>query len=253
MNREHPIQLEVVCFDLRGAMAAAAGGADRIELCANPGDGGTTPSHGLISYVKDRLSVPAMVMIRPRGGDFLYTAEETEIMRRDILLCKSIGVQGVVFGVLDEKGNVNSTLCRELVQLAAPMECTFHRAFDMVSYPMEALEEIITCGFHRILTSGGTQRAIDGAAQLKSLVKQAGNRITILPGGGVDESCIGQLVQQTGLNEFHISARKHEPSGMTYHNPGVKMGTGGSDEFQLLTVDPLRIHTIRQLAENAIV
>ena len=245
------VKIEVVVYSLESAFAAQSGGADRIELCDNLSEGGTTPSIGIINTVKQNLEIPVNVMIRPRGGDFIYSSYEFEAMKTDIEYCKKLKVEGVVFGILNADASIDKSRCKELVMLAKPMSVTFHRAFDMSSNFSQSLEDIIDCGFDRILTSGGKQNAIDGADQIASLIKQAGDRIIIMPGGGVRKENILELYKKTGAKEFHVSARKNIQSRMKYHNNEIKMGCSlSTDEYSAITTDSNMIREIKNLCEQ---
>ncbi|MFC4261393.1 copper homeostasis protein CutC [Ferruginibacter yonginensis] len=236
--------LETIAFNIESCTIAQAAGADRIELCANPGEGGTTPSAGFIKQARRLLSIDLFPIIRPRGGDFLYTADELAVMKSDILLCKNAGCDGVVLGVLQADGHINQSICSALVALAYPMSVTFHRAFDRVADPSTALEAIIDCGFERILTSGGRPTAMEGIDALTWLVTQANNRIIIMPGSGVRANNIAQIKTITGATEFHSSARKMFVSNMQYQNTLMNE--------QLLTtgIDAHEITQMQQLLKN---
>lgn len=216
------MKLEICANSLASALAAQNGGAQRIELCGNLNEGGTTPSYGTIKKVRDQLTIKLYVLIRPRAGDFHYSPQEFEIMKEDILLCKRLGCDGVVIGLLDIEGNVDVKRTQELVTLASPMGVTFHRAFDSCNNGLKALEDIIHCGCERILTSGMKNTASEGADFLQELVKKAGNRIIIMPGSGVNESNIEQLILETGANEYHTSAKVPTKSDMRYHNSAIQ-------------------------------
>ena len=198
---------EVVVFSIEGAIAAQKGGAQRVELCENSTEGGTTPSMGTISISRKQLHIKLFVMIRPRGGDFLYSMNEFAAMQADIEYCKKIGVDGVVFGILNSNGSVDTHRCKMLTNLAKPMSVTFHRAFDRTSNSLKAIEDIISCGFDRILTSGLKPTAIEGVNFIADLIKNANGRIIIMPGGGIRKENVTQIKQITGAVEFHTSAR----------------------------------------------
>jgi copper homeostasis protein len=200
------IRIEVVTYNLEDAIAAAQNGAHRIELCTSPDEGGTTPSYETISAAKRHCAVSIHVMIRPRGGDFVYTDAEFATMKADIEICKVLNVDGIVFGILTKENNVNTKRCKELVTSAQPLTSNFHRAFDLCVDPFRALEDIIECGFQRILTSGGKRRANEGIDLLVKLVRATNGRIIIMPGGGVRKENFVQLVKTTGAKEFHTSA-----------------------------------------------
>lgn len=216
------MKLEICANSLASALAAQNGGAQRIELCENLNEGGTTPSYGTIKKVRELLTIKVYVLIRPRAGDFHYSPAEFEIMKEDILLCKRLGCDGVVIGLLDVDGNVDMERTQELVSLASPMGVTFHRAFDSCNDGIKALEEIIDCGCERILTSGMKNTALEGAHFLQELVKKAGNRIIIMPGSGVNESNLEQLILQTEAMEYHTSAKVSVASKVKYHNPAIQ-------------------------------
>lgn len=246
------ITLEICAGSLASCLAAQEGGAVRVELCDNLLEGGTTPSFGTIAAARDRLWITLNVIIRPRGGDFLYSDDEFEVMRRDILACKKIGVDGVVIGLLTADGDIDVARTRELVQLAAPMQVTFHRAFDVARNPQQALEDIIACGCNRLLSSGQEPTALAGAAQLAQLREQAGDRLSVMPGAGVRANNIAELVRQTGCSEFHTSARAPLPSGMRYRNERVKMGGPGLDEYSVLETSAGLTREIIALANQAL-
>lgn len=208
--------LEIAVFNIQSALLAAAAGAHRLELCENPYDGGTTPSYGTLKTVREKIPTPVFPIIRPRGGDFLYNDAEYEVICKDVQLCKELGFDGVVIGLLHADGNIDKGRTKKLVDLAYPMEVTFHRAFDRAAHPLHALEDIIVCGCNRILTSGQVPNAWDGRELIKQLVEKADDRIIIMPGSGVRSSNIKALAGFTGAKELHSSARQHTPSGMQY-------------------------------------
>jgi copper homeostasis protein len=244
--------IEIVVYNLESALMAQRGGANRIELCDNPGEGGTTPSLGMIETVRKKTNLDLFVMIRPRGGDFHYSNEEFEVMKTDIVAAKRAGVDGVVLGILTASGRIDTNRCTELIQLARPLEVTCHRAFDMTRDLTLSLEECITCGFSRILTSGGKLKAIDGLDQITSLNVQSAGRIKIMAGSGVDERNVQPIVSQSKVSEIHFSATRFKESQMEFRNPYIAgMGGDQGNEFKLRTVDPERIKEIRRLAELA--
>jgi copper homeostasis protein len=197
--------LEIACFNCESALIASNSGADRIELCAGPEFGGTTPNFNSLVNIKDQIAVPVFVMIRPRGGDFIYTDTEFQEMRANIEQFKEVA-SGFAFGVLDANSRIDIRRTRELVRLAYPLPCTFHRAFDQTIDPFKALEDIVSCGITTILTSGGASSAIDGRDTLFKLVKRAQERIAIMPGGGVRSTNIEELRESTQASLFHSSA-----------------------------------------------
>ncbi len=244
--------IEIVVYNIDSALRASEGGADRIELCDNPAEGGTTPSFGVIEAVRQNVSVDLFVMIRPRGGDFHYTNYEFHAMKRDITQCQKLSVDGVVFGILTPDGRIDKKRCRELIERARPLKVTCHRAFDMTRDPFEALEDCIEVGFDRILTSGGKPQAIQGADLIGELVKKSNGRIAIMAGSGVNEKVVEELVRKAGTKEIHASAMASKPSAMEYKNMAIAgMGSAAGSEFLLRTVDPEIIKRIRALAEGA--
>jgi len=199
-------QLEIACFNLASALIAQENGADRLELCDGFDVGGTTPNTEMVQMARANLNIDLYVMIRPRGGNFVYTNEEFEQMKSDIQMLKQLNVDGFVFGILNEDKSINLAQNTELVNLAKPFPCTFHRAFDEVSDGLKSLEDVIKCGFQTILTSGQEPNVMEGATQLAVLVQKANNRITIMPGGGLRSSNIEFIQQETKANWFHSSA-----------------------------------------------
>ncbi len=227
---ERPL-LEIAANSVASALAAQDGGADRIELCENLGEGGTTPSHGTLAVVRERLRIPVYALIRPRGGDFLYDDAEFEVMRRDIEHCLRLGCDGVVIGALDADGAVDAVRCRELIAAAGTMGVTFHRAFDAARDPSQALQAIIGLGCERVLTSGGATDAFSGAASIADHVKAAGDRLRVMAGAGVTADNIRQIAERSGARELHASARSLHASAMRYRHGG------------LLGLEPERIQT----------
>lgn len=198
--------LEIACFNLESAIIAQQYGADRIELCADMREGGTTPDFEIALKIRYALSVKMNVMIRPRGGDFVYNEAEFEQMKSEIQQFKKMKVDGFVFGILNHDNNVDNLRNKELVSLASPLPCTFHRAFDVVSNVFEALETVIDCGFETLLTSGQEKNVIEGIEVLKGLVTKADERIVIMPGGGLRFSNIALLDQKINASFYHSSA-----------------------------------------------
>lgn len=238
--------IEIVVYNFESAVHAESGGAHRVELCDNPGEGGTTPSLGMIEQVRKKINLDLFVMIRPRGGDFLYSNEEYEIMKRDVMVAKKAGVDGVVFGMLNSGGRIDTERCKELIQVAKPLRVTCHRAFDMTKDLSLSLEECIACGFDRILTSGGKLKAIDGVDVIKQLNIQANDRIGIMPGSGINESNVLEIVTQTKVSQIHFSATAKRASEMTFRNSNISvMGSGSENEYYLRTVDPAQIRKIK--------
>lgn len=213
--------LEIASNSVASALAAQRGGADRIELFDNLAEGGTTPSFGSIALAREQLQIPLFVLIRPRPGDFHYDVLERELMLRDIQQCRALGCDGVVIGALDGEGNVDVPLCRELVQAAGPMQVTFHRAFDAARDLSAALEDVMSLGCQRVLSSGGQASAEAGAAVLAALVKRAAGRISVMAGAGITPGNIAAVAQATGCVELHGSAKGVRRSGMHFQNPAL--------------------------------
>jgi len=211
--------LEICCYNLDSALIAADAGADRIELCADPAAGGTTPGIGLIKTVRKKIGIELYPIIRIRGGDFLFSDEEFEVMLHEVEACKIAGCEGVVFGMLLPDGRVDKEKSVRLVEKAYPMGVCFHRAFDWTRNPFEALEEIIEIGCERILTSGQQPTAMLGAHLIKDLIAQAASSIQIMPGSGVRAANITDLKNDTGATQFHSSARTLKKSSMEFVQP----------------------------------
>ena len=199
-------KIEIACFNLQSALIALKAGADRVELCADMSVGGTTPKIEMIQQARENLTIDMFVMIRPRGGNFVYSDSEFEQMKSDIETIKKVGVNGFVFGILKDDKTINLEQNKVLVELAKPFPCTFHRAFDAVSNYEKALEDIISCGFSTILTSGTFPNVMEGKEVLKQLVIQANNRIEIMPGGGLRSTNISELNETVKANWYHSSS-----------------------------------------------
>ena len=246
------VKLEICVYSIESALEAEAGGADRVELCDNPPQGGTTPSYGAILLAKRALKAQLHVIVRPRGGDFLYTDAEFEVMKNDFDVCKTLGVHGVVIGLLLPDGSVDKTRTRELVVRARPMSVTFHRAFDMTADPKQALEDIVETGCARVLTSGQAPTAMEGRELIATLVEQAVKRIIVMPGVAIRESNIAELMRSTGATEFHTAASKTLESGMKYRNPQLSMGDGTFvEEYQISIADREQVRRMREAADTA--
>jgi copper homeostasis protein len=207
-----PALLEIAANSAASALAAQAGGADRIELCTALEVGGLTPTHAQIAMARERVDLPIYVLIRPRAGDFVYSDLEFETMERDIRNCAAIGCDGVVIGALDAEGHVDVPRCRALIAAAGTLGVTFHRAFDVSRDPRRALEDIVALRCERVLSSGARDSALAGAALLRELVVQAGGRITVMPGASIDDTNIATIRTLTGAREFHASAKRQMPS-----------------------------------------
>jgi copper homeostasis protein len=237
-----------ICVDSAvGAFAAERGGADRVELCDNLLEGGTTPSAGCIKVTRRSLKIGLQVIIRPRGGDFLYSDQELDVMREDIRIAKDLGADGVVIGCLTAEGDIDRALTEELISLARPLNVTFHRAFDMCRDPRQGLEHLIELGANRVLTSGQEASCVEGLELIASLQKQAAGRIIVMPGGGLTTRNIAKFVAATGVSEVHLSARRTVESGMSYRNSRVFMGgTLRPPEFSWKTTDEASVRTVVQ-------
>ncbi|CAB1312419.1 unnamed protein product [Coregonus sp. 'balchen'] len=231
-----------VCVDsVESAINAEGGGAGRLELCSSLLEGGITPSIGLLQVVKQYVRIPVYTMIRPRGGDFLYSDWEVEVMRKDIELVKSHGADGLVLGALTEDGRIDAELCMELL------------AFDMVHDPVVALETLVSLGFERVLTSGCDCSALEGLPLIKRLVEQAKGRITIMPGGGITERNLQRILEGSGVLEFHCSARSSKDSAMKFRNSCVNMGASlTAPEYGLKVADVSKVRSLNAIAKNTL-
>ncbi|NXX38713.1 CUTC protein, partial [Tricholaema leucomelas] len=244
-----------VCVDsVESAVNAERGGAGRIELCAGLVEGGTTPSMGLLQVVKQCVRVPVFVMIRPRGGDFLYSDREVEVMKADIRLAKLHGADGLVFGALTEDGRIDTELCTALLAVCRPLPVTFHRAFDMVHDPVVALETLISLGFERVLTSGCDSSALEGLSLIKRLAEQVSvpaPSLFTMVGGGITERNLQRILEGSTASEFHCSARSARDSGMKFRNPNVTMGASFSaPEYSIKVADVAKVRTLNAIAKN---
>lgn len=243
-------ELEICAYSLESALAAQESGASRVELCGAMYDGGTTPSAGMILMARELLEIELYVMIRPRGGDFCYSELEYKQMREDLLFAKSCGADGVVLGLLKTDGRVDVVRTRELVQLAAPMKVTFHRAFDMTKGYKEALEEVIETGCHRILTSGQRNTAMEGLHVIADLVKQAAGRIQLMAGSGVGAGN-ALVIAGTGVGALHMSGKSARDSCMAYRNADVFMGgVPGIPEYEIVYSDKKKIREVVELISS---
>jgi len=233
--------LEIAVFNIESALLAASAGADRLELCENPSEGGTTPSYGTLKIVREKVNIPVFPIIRPRGGDFLFSDDEFSVMKKDVELCKQLGFEGVVIGLLHADGTVDAERTKILVDTAYPMEVTFHRAFDRATDPLAAMETLIECGCNRILTSGQVPNAWDGKELIKQLTEHANDRIIIMPGSGVRSNNIQELAAFTGAVELHSSARKLIASGMSFTKQSMH------EELKTVSVDVEEIQKMKSL------
>jgi len=211
-------QLEIIGYNIEACITAQASGAHRIELCDNVAAGGTTPSYGFIKVAREVLKIPLYPIIRPRAGDFHFTQAEFDVMKADVLICKKLGCDGVVIGMLTKDGSIDKERCSQLVNHAYPMGVTFHRAFDRVADAAVALETIIDLGCERVLTSGLMPNAESGIANIADLVRQAAGRISIMPGSGIRSANLENIASETGATEFHSSALASVVSSMEFRN-----------------------------------
>jgi copper homeostasis protein len=230
------VLIEICVDSVASAIAAERGGAARVELCSGLGDGGITPSAGMIEAVRSKISIGLHVIIRPRSGDFCYEPEELDIMRKDISVAKDLGADGVVLGVLDSNGNVDISRTSELVALARPMSVTFHRAFDMSADLFRALEDVCTTGANRLLTSGGEQNCARGAETIAKLVEAARGRITIMAGRGITQSNAASIIERTGVSEIHVGTSTYVASAIPSLNRRVSMGKRRGSEYRRIKV-----------------
>jgi len=246
------IPLLEVCVDsVESALAAEIGGADRVELCDNLVEGGTTPSAGAIEVARERLSIKLHVIIRPRGGDFLYSDTEFKVMTSDVVAAKGLGADGVVIGILNADGTVDRERTRELVEIARPMSVTFHRAFDMTRDPFEALETLVEIGVDRILTSGQEATAEKGSELIRRLVERAGERIVIMACGEIREGNVSEVIRGTGVKEIHATGFVTRESDMQFRNERVYMGGADLDaEYSIKLTSAEKIAALRGAAEQ---
>lgn len=235
--------LEVCIGSLQSAIAAKQGGATRVELCSALEIGGITPSAGLMKAVRQVAGLKMHVLIRPRGGDFLYDRAEVDSMIHDILLAKQYGADGIVIGALKADGSIDMETCRQLVTAAQGMQITFHRAFDMCNDPLRAIQEIRDLGCQRLLTSGQAPSALLGLPLLQQLIAMQTD-VTIMPGCGVKSNNVAEIIRQSQAMEVHASARRSYPSPMQYRSESVKMGNPDQDEFARLETDETEVRAI---------
>ena len=237
----HPL-VEICVEGVDGLAAAQAGGADRVELCASLVEGGLTPSLGVIKQSLAVATIPFYVIVRPRGGDFLYSELEFLSMLDDVRACRDMGVSGVVVGCLTADGRIDEKRMTELVEAARPMRVTCHRAFDMTRDPAEAVEALVRCGVDRVLTSGQRNTALEGIDTLRHTHELAAGRILVMACGALDETNIAEVLRRTGVDELHFAAPAVVRGGMTFRNPHVGMGGEASErEFELTVTDSAAI------------
>lgn len=244
-------KLEICCYTAESAILSEKAGADRIELCDNFSEGGTTPSYATVDYLIKKLSIPVHVMIRPRGGDFLYNTTEFEIMKNEVIEMKKLGVQGIVFGILTASGEINFEHTQEILALAGSMDQTFHRAFDMCKDHLSSLEELKQLGVKRVLTSGGKNTAFQGINLISKLVEAAEDELIIMPGSGINKKTIGEIIRRTKAIEFHATAKIFVKSEMDYLNPNINIGKSGSiHEYKKITVDRDQINSMNTILKT---
>ena len=238
--------IEIATSDFETTQSAVDGGADRIELCANLEEGGTTPSRGMIEQCRNSFNLPIFPIIRPRGGDFLYTEEEFQVMLKDTRFCKEVGCEGVVIGMLDIDGHIDLERPSALINAAYPLEITFHRAFDRCRDPFKALEDLIKIGCQRILTSGQQPAAPAGKDMIRDLLTEADSRIVIMPGSGVRKENIKMLAEHTGAVEFHSSLRGKIKSRMNFVHPAFASSV---ESYSNNFIDPAEVSALREALE----
>ncbi len=239
--------LEACVNSAVSAAEAQRGGADRVELCENMQEGGCTPSAGTILHAVRNLTIPVFVMIRPRGADFLYSPEEFAIMKEDVIRAKELGAAGVVFGILKADGTIDTERMKVLAGLARPMGVTCHRAFDMSRDPFEALDALIEAGIDRVLTSGQRDSALEGAPLIRQLIGHAAGRIAVMPGHGVKEHNLEEVIRGTGAAEYHMYLTRRVPTAMTFVREGVKMGRPDLSEYDYTLIDAERIRKAKEI------
>ena len=241
------ILLEVCIDSVESALAAERGGAQRVELCSGLLEGGLTPTQGLVEQVVEAVSIDVMVILRPRGGDFLYNTYERRTISRDLRRLSTLGIKGVVFGALLADGSIDSNLSKRIREEASDLDFTFHRAFDMCADPIKGLEDLLHIGIPRLLTSGLAASAVEGKEVIKSLVDRANGELCVMAGGGITPQNVSSLVEFTGVGEIHATCRKAERSGMKFIREGVYMGIKGNDEYQLKVADS---HIVTNMLEQ---
>jgi len=245
---EETYVLEIATSDFETTRSAFEGGADRIELCANLNEGGTTPSYGTIFQCRENFDVLLYPIIRPRGGDFLYTDDEYEIMLHDVKLCKQSGCDGIVIGLLNEGGTIDIKRTAALVDIAYPMGVTFHRAFDRCRNAFEALEQLVQIGCERILTSGQQATVNEGMELIAELNKIADHRIIIMPGSGVRKENIKLLAEKTGCKEFHSSLRSKAKSKMDFIHPAFE---NSAESYMNNSIDAFEVSALKKILSES--
>jgi copper homeostasis protein len=244
------IQLEVCVESVESARAAQQGGAARVEVCSSLAEGGITPSAGFIAMMRRTVTIAMHVLIRPRAGDFSYSEDEFEVMKRDITLARQLGANGVALGILEHDGSIDVARTRTLVALAAPMQVTFHRAFDFAPGYADALEGVLKTGATRILTSGGAGTAEQGSAILRDLVVRAGSQITIMAAGKIRESNVAQLIRATGVREIHANLASPVRSQSYQSNPSISLGRSPDSGFTRTEISVRAVAAFLQAASE---
>ena len=239
--------LEAPVFNLQASLEAAQLGIDRLELCANFPEGGETPSAGMLRFLKREIDIPIFVMIRPRGGNFVYSPKELLVMKQDIQLLGDLGADGFVFGALDAQGSVNESACESLLRAAESKPCTFHRAFDASADLTGSLEKIIQLGFHRVLTSGGENSIEEGLPQVMALLEQAKERIIILPGGGLKVTHVSRLKESGYLKEVHASCKLAKPTDNQFVKSDLNFVGTPLDFIMNFGIDPQLVHEFKAI------
>jgi copper homeostasis protein len=243
--------LEICIDSVESGIIAERSGADRVELCDNLYEGGTTPGPGTIRIARKEIGIGLNIMIRPRGGDFLYSDIEYNIIREDIKIAREEGADGIVGGILTPDGRVDIPRTSEIIELASPLPFTFHRSFDMTSDPFTSMEDIIKCGASRILTSGHTNLVVDNIKLVKELITKAGDRIIIMPGSGINENNIAGIINETGATEFHLTGHRTINSRMRFRKTDIFMGgIPEIPEFKRKIADENRIRKIRDIIDS---
>lgn len=244
------IKLEIPVYTVEAALLAEKHGADRLELCADFFEGGTTPSAGLLSFLKTKISIPVFVMIRPRGGDFCYTRDELQVMKRDIGILGDAGADGFVFGVLDSHGKVDDVACKELIAEAGTKPCTFHRAIDVSASLEDSLESIIRCGFSRVLSSGGKNSVGEGLSAIINMLEIAKDDIIVMPGGGMKVKYLEELGATGFLKEIHSSCKGYRDSDSQYFHSEVFLSSDQTGFQKVLTLDPSKLREYKEAIDR---
>ncbi len=243
--------LEIVCTNIESVLAAIQGGADRIELCETLETGGVTPSYDFIRLAKKASTIPLHVLIRPRSGDFVYSSAELSLMKDSVLFCKDIGVEGVVLGCLLPDGKIDTDKTRELVSLAKPMSVTFHRAFDVAANYSEILEDVVSCGCDRLLTSGQASNALLGKERIRELILLSKNKLVVMPGGGVREENVSEIIRFTGSSEIHSSCLNFGPSNKISSLNNLTVNANSTSDQATPIPDPEDIRRLKKIANNS--